>query len=146
MVTYGFSSLSADGLGGQGRDALATPCGWLGGAKGGTPSLPPADAFGGTAVVVDGDVLRGDDVEIHRPGGIVVQPMDSGFVEVNELAVTDFEGGVRGRTAPPALGVSFRAWTTTAVGQINVGKSDIGDGSDIVAVDVGCQRRLAANL
>ena len=107
---------------------------------------PSADAFGGAAVVVDDDVLRGDDVEIRRPGGIVVQPMDSGFVEVNGLAVTDFESGICGGTAPPAFGVSIWAWTTTAVCQINVGKSDVGDGSDIVAVDVGCQRRLAANL
>ena len=72
--------------------------------------------------------------------------MDAGFVKVDGLAVTDFEGGVRGGTAPPALGISFRAWTTAAIGQINVGKSDIGNSSDVVAADVGCQCRLAANL
>ncbi len=86
---------------------------------------PSEDAFGGAAVVVDDDVLRGDDVEIRRPGGIVVQPMDSGFVEVDGLTVTDFEGGVRRGTAPPAFGVSIRAWTTAAIGQIDVGKSDV---------------------
>ena len=107
---------------------------------------PSADAFGGAAVVVDDDVLRGDDVEISRPSGIVVQPMNSGFVEVNGLAVTDFECGVRGGTAPPAFGVSIRTWTTTTIGQIDVGKSDVGNSSDVVAMDVGCQRRLAANL
>ena len=100
-VTCKFSSKFADGLGF---------------AKGGTPSLLSSDAFGGAAVVVDGDFLGGDDVEIHRPGGIVVQPMDAGFVEVDGLAVTDFEGCVRGGTAPPALGISFRAWTTAAIG------------------------------
>ena len=57
--------------------------------------LLSADAFGGAAVVVDDDVLRGDDVEIGRPGGIVVQPMDADFVEIDGLAVFDFEGGVR---------------------------------------------------
>ena len=86
---------------------------------------PSADAFGGAAVVVDDDVLRGDDVEIRRPGGIVVQPMDSCFIKVDGLAVTDFEGGVRGGTAPPAFGVSVWAWATAAIGQIDVGKSDV---------------------
>ena len=57
--------------------------------------LLSADAFGGAAVVVDDDVLRGDDVEIGRPGGIFGQPMDADFVEIDGLAVFDFEGGVR---------------------------------------------------
>ncbi len=107
---------------------------------------PSADPFGGAAVVVDDDILRGDDVEIGRPGGIVGQPMDADFVEIDGLAVFDFEGGVRGGTAPPAFGVSVGAWATAAVGQIDVGKVDVGDGSDVVAVDVGRQRRLAADL
>ena len=88
-------------------------------------SSPSADAFGGAAVVVDDDVLRGNDVEIRRPGGIVVQPMDSGFIEVDGLAVTDFKSGVRRGTAPPAFGVSIGTWTTAAIGQIDVGKVDI---------------------
>ncbi len=107
---------------------------------------PSADPFGGAAVVVDDDILRGDDVKIGRPGGIVGQPMDAGFVKVDGLAVFDFEGGICGGAAPPAFGVPFGAWTTTAVGQIDVGKSDVGNGSDIVAVDVGRQCRFAANL
>ena len=107
---------------------------------------PSADAFGWAAVVVDDNVLRGDDVEIGRPGGIVGQPMDADFVEIDGLAVFDFEGGVRGGTSPPAFGVSVGAWATAAVGQIDVGKVDVGDGSDVVAMDVGRQRRLAADL
>lgn len=84
-----------------------------------------ADAFGGAAVVVHDDILRGDDVEIGRPGGIVGQPMDADFVEIDGLAVFDFEGGVRGGTAPPAFGVSVGAWAGAAVGQIDVGKVDV---------------------
>ena len=86
---------------------------------------PSADAFGGTAVVVDNNVLRGDDVEIGRPGGIVGQPMDADFVKVDGLAVFDFEGGVRGGTSPPPFGVSVGAWAAAAVSQIDVGKVDV---------------------
>ena len=86
---------------------------------------PSADAFGWAAVVVHDDILRGDDVEIGRPGGIVGQPMDADFVEIDGLAVFDFEGGVRGGAAPPAFGVSVGAWAAAAVGQIDVGKVDI---------------------
>ena len=51
--------------------------------------------------------------------------MDADFVEIDGLAVFDFEGGVRGGAAPPAFGVSVGAWSAAAVGQIDVGKVDI---------------------
>lgn len=72
--------------------------------------------------------------------------MDANFVKIDGLAVFDFEGGVRGGAAPPAFGVSVGAWAAAAVSQIDVGKVDVGDSSDVVAMDVGCQRRLAADL